>query len=52
MTVSDENYVAGLIDCGWCEDGSSTGVATPQTSQVDNIYCYLKENICVNYKNI
>lgn len=33
MTVSDENYVAGLIDCGWCEDSSSTGVATPQTSQ-------------------
>ncbi|XP_077612300.1 maternal embryonic leucine zipper kinase isoform X4 [Crocuta crocuta] len=33
MTTSDENYVAGLIDYDWCEDRSSTGVATPQTPQ-------------------
>ncbi|XP_039090784.1 maternal embryonic leucine zipper kinase isoform X4 [Hyaena hyaena] len=33
MTTSDENYVAGLIDYDWCEDSSSTGVATPQTPQ-------------------
>ncbi|XP_039712675.1 maternal embryonic leucine zipper kinase isoform X2 [Pteropus medius] len=33
MTTSDENYVAGLIDYEWCDDNSSTGVATPQTPQ-------------------
>nr|KAF6485903.1 maternal embryonic leucine zipper kinase [Rousettus aegyptiacus] len=33
MTTSDENYVAGLIDYEWCDDKSSTGVATPQTPQ-------------------
>uniref|UniRef100_A0A673VD53 non-specific serine/threonine protein kinase n=1 Tax=Suricata suricatta TaxID=37032 RepID=A0A673VD53_SURSU len=33
MTTHDENYVAGLIDYDWCEDSSSTGVATPQTPQ-------------------
>ncbi|KAM5258405.1 maternal embryonic leucine zipper kinase isoform 2-T5 [Hipposideros larvatus] len=34
VTTSDENYVAGLIDYDWCDDSSSTGVATPQTPQV------------------
>ncbi|XP_059869366.1 maternal embryonic leucine zipper kinase isoform X1 [Delphinus delphis] len=33
VIASDENYVAGLIDYEWCEDISSTGVATPQTPQ-------------------
>ncbi|XP_005605685.1 maternal embryonic leucine zipper kinase isoform X2 [Equus przewalskii] len=33
VTTSDENYVAGLRDYEWCEDNSSTGVATPQTPQ-------------------
>ncbi|XP_058528629.1 maternal embryonic leucine zipper kinase isoform X4 [Ochotona princeps] len=33
MIMSDEHCVAGLADCEWCEDGSSTGVATPQTPQ-------------------
>ncbi|XP_023389978.1 maternal embryonic leucine zipper kinase isoform X2 [Pteropus vampyrus] len=33
MTTSDENYVAGFIDYEWCDDNSSTGVATPQTPQ-------------------
>ncbi|XP_066895800.1 maternal embryonic leucine zipper kinase isoform X2 [Kogia breviceps] len=33
VITSDENYVAGLIDYEWCEDISSTGVATPQTPQ-------------------
>ncbi|XP_040860284.1 maternal embryonic leucine zipper kinase isoform X1 [Ochotona curzoniae] len=33
MITSDEHYVAGLADCEWCEDGSSTGVVTPQTPQ-------------------
>uniref|UniRef100_G1LU79 non-specific serine/threonine protein kinase n=1 Tax=Ailuropoda melanoleuca TaxID=9646 RepID=G1LU79_AILME len=33
MTTSDENYVAGLIDPGWCGDSSAAGAATPQTPQ-------------------
>ncbi|XP_054999290.1 maternal embryonic leucine zipper kinase isoform X2 [Sorex araneus] len=33
MSTSDENRVSGLIDSEWCEDGSSAGVATPQTPQ-------------------
>ncbi|XP_004457327.1 maternal embryonic leucine zipper kinase isoform X3 [Dasypus novemcinctus] len=33
MTMNDENYVVGLADYEWCEDNSSTGVATPQTPQ-------------------
>ncbi|XP_022356731.1 maternal embryonic leucine zipper kinase isoform X8 [Enhydra lutris kenyoni] len=33
MTTSDENHVPGLIDYDWCRDGSSAGVATPQTPQ-------------------
>ncbi|XP_063450460.1 maternal embryonic leucine zipper kinase isoform X7 [Pan paniscus] len=33
VTASDKNYVAGLIDCDWCEDDLSTGAATPRTSQ-------------------
>ncbi|XP_047556762.1 maternal embryonic leucine zipper kinase isoform X1 [Lutra lutra] len=33
MTTSDENHVPGLIDYDWCSDGSSAGVATPQTPQ-------------------
>ncbi|XP_037653501.1 maternal embryonic leucine zipper kinase [Choloepus didactylus] len=33
VTVSDETYVVGLADYEWCEDHSSTVVATPQTPQ-------------------
>ncbi|XP_032979064.1 maternal embryonic leucine zipper kinase isoform X3 [Rhinolophus ferrumequinum] len=33
VTTSDENYVAGLIDCEWCDDSSSADVATPRTPQ-------------------
>ncbi|KAM9207412.1 maternal embryonic leucine zipper kinase isoform 3-T3 [Dugong dugon] len=33
VTTSDENVAIGLIDYEWCEDNSSTGVATPQTPQ-------------------
>ncbi|KAM9082171.1 maternal embryonic leucine zipper kinase isoform 2-T2 [Megaptera novaeangliae] len=33
VVASDENYVAGLIDYEWCEDISSTGVATTQTPE-------------------
>ncbi|XP_004677570.1 PREDICTED: maternal embryonic leucine zipper kinase [Condylura cristata] len=33
MTTNDENDANGLVDYEWCEEGSSTGVATPQTPQ-------------------
>ncbi|KAB1279669.1 Maternal embryonic leucine zipper kinase, partial [Camelus dromedarius] len=45
VTTSDDGYVAGLIDYEWCEDITSTGVATPQTPQVGYFYYYLKQNI-------